>query len=235
VVTRVLGAVGLVLALCACTSGRLDRPRALPADRNAPVVYVALGDSTVEGVAATSPAHTYVSRLHERLRAVYPAASVANLGQAGAVSADVLEQQLARAIAMRPHLVTVSVGPNDITEGVAVETYERNMAAIFRTLTRETGAVVVANLLPDLAVTPRFRLSGHRAAVGARTVEFNRALQSRARDLGVELVDLYAASRAEVPVRPELVASDGYHPSDAGYARWAELTWARIEPRIATR
>jgi lysophospholipase L1-like esterase len=28
---------------------------------------------------------------------------------------------------------------------------------------------------------------------------------------------------------------DGYHPSDAGYARWAELVWAGVEARIAPR
>ena len=48
-----------------------------------------------------------------------------------------------------------------------------------------------------------------------------------------EVVDLFAASRDEVPRHPELVAGDGYHPSDAGYARWAELMWQRIATRIA--
>jgi lysophospholipase L1-like esterase len=46
-------------------------------------------------------------------------------------------------------------------------------------------------------------------------------------------VDLYSASRQEVPRRPELIGADGYHPSDEGYARWAELMWAAIEGRIA--
>ena len=48
----------------------------------------------------------------------------------------------------------------------------------------------------------------------------------------VELVDLYGPSQAEVPARPELISRDGYHPSDAGYARWAELVWAGVERRL---
>ena len=32
---------------------------------------------------------------------------------------------------------------------------------------------------------------------------------------------------------PALLGKDGYHPSDAGYARWAELMWEGIEPRLA--
>jgi lysophospholipase L1-like esterase len=48
------------------------------------------------------------------------------------------------------------------------------------------------------------------------------------------VVDLYAASRREVPGRPELLARDGYHPSDLGYARWAELMWDAVRPRIGS-
>jgi lysophospholipase L1-like esterase len=33
-------------------------------------------------------------------------------------------------------------------------------------------------------------------------------------------------------LQPELIGADGYHPSDEGYARWAELMWAAIEGRI---
>jgi lysophospholipase L1-like esterase len=49
----------------------------------------------------------------------------------------------------------------------------------------------------------------------------------------VEIVDLYLPSRDEVPRHAALLGKDGYHPSDAGYARWAELMWERIEPRLA--
>jgi len=84
-------------------------------------------------------------------------------------------------------------------------------------------------------VTPRFNRSRERDAVAAHTVRFNDALARRARAHGVQLVDLYAASQREVPLRPELIGSDGYHPSDAGYARWAELLWEGVEARIAAR
>ena len=221
-----------VLALAGGAWGREAAVRALPADRTTPLVYVALGDSTVEGIGATRPALNYVSRLHARLRAVYPKARVTNLGAGGATSADVIAGQLARAIELRPHLVPLSIGPNDITTRVSVEAYERNVDAILGRLTRETPAVVVANLLPDLAVTPRFKGSPERDAVGRHTLRFNGALARQGRAHGVELVDLYLASQREVPRRPELVWSDGYHPSDAGYARWAELVWRGVEARI---
>ncbi len=229
---RALSALALAAAaaLGGCTGGPA---RSLPDDRTAPLRYVALGDSTVEGVGATSPATTYVGQLHRRLRTVYPDARLDNLGMGGATSADVVARQLERAVALAPQLVTLSIGPNDITTHVPPADYERNVAAIFDRLTRATGAVVVANLLPDLAATPRFRADEAKPAVARLTVEFNDALARQARLRGVELVDLYGPSRVEVPAQPELMSKDGYHPSDAGYARWAELMWAGVERRLA--
>ena len=222
-------------ALGGCAGGRGRAERRLPDDTTAPLRYVALGDSTVEGVGATSAATTYVGQIHRRLQVLYPGARVDNLGAGGATSADVLERQLARAVALAPQLVTLSIGPNDITTHVPLARYERNVAAILARLTHATGAVVVANLLPDLAVTPRFRAHEAKPVVARLTVEFNEALARQARQHGVELVDLYGPSQAEVPVRPELMSRDGYHPSDAGYARWAELMWAGVERRLARR
>jgi lysophospholipase L1-like esterase len=216
--------------LAACAGSRGDRARMLPRDPAAPVLYVALGDSTVEGIGASRPDAHYVARLHQRLRTIYPRAGVVNLGLGGATSADVVDGQLERA-----QLVTLSVGPNDLTERVPVAAFERNLDTIFRRLTEETRAVVVANLLPDLAITPRFRGRETAVAVGRLTVQFNDALARAARPHGVVVVDLHAASREELPRRPELIGADGYHPSDQGYARWAELLWAGIERRRAAR
>jgi lysophospholipase L1-like esterase len=162
---------------------------------------------------------------------VYPAAQVRNLGVGGATSADVLAGQLARAVTLGPQLVTLSIGPNDITQAVPPATYERNLDGILARLTRETEAVVVVNLLPDLGVTPRFRGQPQQALVTRRTEELNDIIRRKGRAYRAALVDLHGPSRDEVPRRPELVAADGYHPSDAGYARWAELMWRGVESR----
>lgn len=222
-----LAALGAA-ALAACGGAK----GMLPADRSVPLVYVALGDSTVEGIGASSPDAGYVERIHRRLREHYPNARAVNLGAAGATSADVLAHQLDRAGLLGPQLATLSVGPNDITEGGDVGVFEGNVDQILGRLASRR-VIVVVNLLPDLAVTPRFRGRPEGPAVGRLTVRFNEALRRIADRHGAEVVDLYEPSRAEVPARPWLVASDGYHPSDAGYARWAELMWQGIERRLA--
>jgi lysophospholipase L1-like esterase len=225
------GWLSLAALLVACSS-QPNAASGLPAEPGAEVRYVALGDSTVEGVGASRRELNYVSRIHARLRERYPAAVMRNLGVGGATSADVRDRQLRPAVEFRPHLVTLSVGPNDITQGVSVQQYEGNVQAILETLSRNTPAVIVVNLLPDLGVTARFRGGPHAERVTRLSVEFNGALRRAAGRNATELVDLYTASREEVPRRPELLSRDGYHPSDAGYARWAELMWRGIEKRM---
>jgi acyl-CoA thioesterase I len=231
-VRRALATALVVSLLSGCSWTRGASARMLPADHDAPVMYVALGDSTVEGIGASRSELNYVSRLYARLREVYRNTRVENLGVGGATSVDVLARQLDRAVALAPDLVTLSVGPNDITERVPLADYTRNIDAIFGRLTSQTRAVLVVNLLPDLAITPRFRGHEAEAVVGRRSIEFNAALTRLARRHGVEVVDLYEPSRREVPARPELMAGDGYHPSDLGYARWAELMWDAVQSRI---
>ncbi len=207
--------------------------RMLPADRNQVLRYVALGDSAVYGVGASSPDRNYVSLLAARLRSVYPQTQVANLGVPGATSADVAGQQLRQAVAAKPNLITLSVGPNDITQGKDAQAYERNLNTILQTLTEETDAVIVINLIPDLAVVPRFS-GAMKDQVGRLTVRFNAAIERATRTRDVVVVDLYRPSQQEIPRHPEQVSADNYHPSDAGYARWAELIWHDLEARIAT-
>jgi lysophospholipase L1-like esterase len=227
-------AIVAMLVLMAGSSARAAAMRMLPADPGAEVVYVALGDSTVEGVGASTARNNYVGRLDARLRERYPRARTVNLGVAGATSLDVLEAQLARAIALHPHLVTLSIGPNDITGRVPSAAYAQNLDMILARLASETPAVIVVNLLPDLAITPRFRNKDSAPLVGRLSVEFNGVVARTAKRHGALVVDLYRASRREVPRHPELLSADGYHPSDLGYARWAELMWDAVRTRIGS-
>jgi lysophospholipase L1-like esterase len=235
---RRLAALTAAAVVAGCVSSAPPResprgaPRLLPAAAAASVLYIALGDSTVEGVGASAPARNYVGRLHQRLLAVYPRARLVNLGVGGATAAGVLSRQLPRALELQPDLVTLSVGPNDITRGRDLESYARDIETILGTLTDRTTAVVVVNLIPDLTLTPRFRGKEIEARLRQRVVAFNEILIRHARTHGAEIVDLYTASHREVPGRPEFIGPDHYHPSDEGYARWAELMWTGIEARI---
>ena len=75
------------------------------------------------------------------------------------------------------------------------------------------------------------RVDSLKEAIGAAPLSEGERQELLA-SLRAEIVDLYGPSRDEVPRRPELIAGDGYHPSDAGYARWAELMWTGVQRRL---
>ena len=158
--------------------------RRLPAEPAAAVLYVALGDSTVDGEGASAPDRHYVGRHYERLRAVYPSARLVNLGVGGATAADVLRWQLPKALELRPDLLTLSIGPNDITSERSLWAYARDIETILGAFTRGTTAVVVVNLIPDLTVTPRFKGKEIEPVVSKRVGAFNEVLASRAHTYG---------------------------------------------------
>lgn len=232
----VIGAAVLLIAACASTSATVNSARSpksagLPTDCARPITYVALGDSTVFGAGASSPDATYVARLGASLRAAYPLVRVVNLGMNGATAAEVLSEQVSQAVGLRPDLVTLSVGPNDIIGGRNITAFEANLAGIFETLQGQSRAAVVANLIPDMAIAPRFT-ELEKIVVEQETIAFNAVLKQDAARYGVRIVDLYGPSRNQVPNHPELVSGDGYHPSDQGYARWAQLMWPAIASAI---
>jgi lysophospholipase L1-like esterase len=206
--------------------------RRLPEQCEAPLLYVALGDSTVAGEGATSFDRSYPALLERRLQTVYPNARLQNLGIGGAVVGDVLDLQLRRAINLDPQLVTLSIGPNDINAGYSAAEYESGLRAVFDALNSSTEAVVVTNLIPDMSLARRY-FAHEKARISRATMEFNHALEQAARSYDVELVDLYAPSRALGSGYQELLSADGFHPSDLGYDRWAEFMWFGIETRIA--
>jgi lysophospholipase L1-like esterase len=204
--------------------------RLLPSDRRTPLVYVALGDSTVYGLGATSPHARYVARLFASLQWEYPAARLTNLGTCLATAADVLAQQVPDAVILQPQLVTLSVGPNDLRQGRGPDDFARRVEVILERLDRETDAAVILNALPDLASAPRFR-QAERSMVAALTRHYNHALQHVADGFGVNLVDLEIGDRPERELQ-RFFSEDGYHPSDAGYAAWAGALWEAVRARI---
>ncbi len=207
--------------------------RSLPSDRRTPLIYVALGDSTVYGLGASSPSTHYVARLFRHLQSEYPAARLLNRGASLATTADVLAHQVPDAIMDAPHLVTLSVGPNDLRHGRAPQDFARRTEVILERLERDTDAAVILNALPDLALCPRFR-EPERSMVAALTRHYNHDLQHVADSFGIELVDLGIREHAEGdPDR--FFCEDGYHPSDAGYAAWAGAMWAAVSARIPAR
>jgi acyl-CoA thioesterase I len=196
----------------------------------APLRYVALGDSYTIGTATRSPAERWPDQLVARLgTAPRGLELVANLGVNGFTSRDVIEVQLPELPALEPGFVTVLVGVNDVVQRVPEATYRENVSVIVDELVRRLPpARILVVTTPDYTVTPRGGDYGDPARQAAEIRRFNAAIAQLATQHGFSVVDIHDIS-LEAATDRSLVADDGLHPSGAQYARWVD----RIAPVVA--
>jgi len=136
--------------------------------------FVALGDSTTEGMMDPNPDGSFrgwADRLAERLAKDEPELRYANLAVRGKLARQVREEQLEAAVALEPDLASILSGLNDmLRKNCDVDVVGGHLDAIIGAL-RGTGADVLAFTLPDplpinpLAKTPAIRLRRLNAVV----------------------------------------------------------------------
>lgn len=224
-----------ILALVACGPRNYSRTRdgnttmTNNDTKDAPVTYVAVGDSTGVGVGATEGG--YPARLLKRIKQERSKATLTNLCVSGATTEDLLRDQLKQAIAARPTLVTVGIGINDIGHYVGVEKFARNFEEIVKRLKAETTAQIVVSNLPDISYAPVVPVSLREQTRGQINL-FNARIGEIAGRYGLTPVDAYTETHAVMPTHPEFFSADGFHPSDAGYEYWAKTMWPAVKSAL---
>lgn len=189
--------------------------------------YVAIGDSSTEGLDdpdGQGGYHGWANRLAARVAAAQDTPLLyANLGVRGYSTRRILDEQLEPALALRPDLVTLFSGTNDVVKrrfdadavGHDVERMQRRLI--------DAGAVVLGFTLPDLSIVlPIARPIAHRVHA------LNDALRRAAAATGAILVDF---ARHPVGSDPRLWSDDHLHANSVGHERIASaLAWALALP-----
>lgn len=179
--------------------------------------FVALGDSLTEGVGDPHPAwpngfRGWADLLAARLAAGDPGTEYANLALRGKTARDVATEQVPVALDLRPDLVTVWAGGNDLLRPVL--RLDDVLAPVDQALARlAAGAATVV-------VFTGFEISGSPVfgPVRSRVRALNAGLREVARDRGVLVADV--SERAAWRDR-RLWAQDRVHPSALGHDRLA--------------
>lgn len=208
-------------SLVACADGPPEPPQRL--------IYLALGASDAVGLGAEPITRGYVFQITNELDDRIDVVLLTNLGVPGANTEqldDVLELFVKSDV--KPGLVTVWTGANDIIRGEDADDFEDDLEGIFERLRDRTDGVIVAANIPDLTELPRFREEPDEDVTRERIEEFNQAIAAQAEDYDVLLVDLHS----EV-VEDYLVSDrDGFHPSNEGHRRIAEQFLKVILPAL---
>lgn len=190
-------------------------------------VYVALGDSTVEGLGASNKERTVPSLIHKALSLKYPKAEYYNLGRAGATIQDLIDSQLETAISLNPDFITISIGANDIFHQTQLKKFEERIDYVLWQLKWKTSSQVLINNVPDFSAA-RVYSKWIRIYGNMRVKLLNKIIRKWANKHNCLYVDLYFQSKIFSQNYPEIISDDGLHPSDTGYAIWANTIISSI-------
>ncbi|WP_062436417.1 SGNH/GDSL hydrolase family protein [Herbidospora daliensis] len=175
--------------------------------------YVAVGDSQTEGLNdgdETAGYRGWADRFAEMLAVHHPGIQYANLAIRGHRTRHVRSLQLDPALAMRPDLVTVMVGMNDLVRpGFDVDAVMADLDAVYAAFAG-AGATILTFTYPDVT-----RISAMTRHLRPRLLEFNRRIRESARRLGVIVVD---TESYEIGVDPRLWCRDRVHATPLGHS-----------------
>ena len=174
-------------------------------------LWIALGDSSTQGVGASrwelSWAHTVLERLRETTGDNW---RLVNLAMSGGRFADVSDHQIPVLHTMlpKPQLVTCVIGSNDLM-------WRRRTSGIF------ADAEEAVDLLPKRTLVSRLNGPGPRPA------ELNKIFEQGSESKDHQLFNIW-----DWPSGRGALAADRVHPSDLGYGHMAELAWTPIAAEL---
>ncbi|MCB0958022.1 MAG: hypothetical protein KDB04_00675 [Acidimicrobiales bacterium] len=194
-------------------SGRYEPARSTAA---APLVLVALGDSTLTGPGLDDERELW---LWQALHAAAPdrPVDVRSFAVGGWRVADV-RRRIGAALACQPDVAVVAVGSNDAIHGTARAAFARELDLVVEELTGRIPVVAVANVgdlgnlervPPPLSSLLRHRARGIRREIEAVVDRHPRAV----------LLDVAACDAAFA--QGGVFVADRFHPNAAGHQLWA--------------
>ena len=199
--------------------------------------YVALGDSYTIGTGLADLAQNFPSLLARRLTEETGIdVALLNLGVNGYTTADLIREELPVARGLRPELVTILIGANDIVQGSDLAAYRTRLAELYDAIAQLTLAAirVLAVSIPDFSPLPGAAPFGSPRELRARIDAFNGIAQSEAASRGFGYVDITAISR-ENNHGNDWTAADGLHPGPAQHQAIADRIWAAYRADAVSR
>jgi acyl-CoA thioesterase-1 len=199
--------------------------------------YVALGDSYTIGTGLEDESQNFPTLLARRIiDETGVDVALANLGVNGYTTTDLIREELPVARRIRPGLVTVLIGANDVVQGSSEPTYRSRLVEIYDALVALDlpATRVLAISTPDFSALPGAAPFGTPRDLRARIDAFNRIAQSEAADRGFHHADISAISREDSRGR-DWLAADGLHPGPAQHRAIADQLWSLLAPLVKER
>lgn len=195
--------------------------------------YVVLGDSTSIGQ-GTEYKNSYTYQTAEQLAKEYKV-SLTNIGVSGARAIDVQKDQLPKAVDLKPDVVLLAVGANDVTHFTSNGTFEKLVQSTIDGLRKDNcNLKIVVTGSPAMGSVSRFPF-GARQLAGYRERQLN-SVYARL----ITKNHLYSAPVAlrtgpAFAADPTLFAQDNFHPNARGYALWTPVINEALDKALASK
>jgi acyl-CoA thioesterase I len=193
--------------------------------------YLALGDSYTIGTGASSPTHSWPSIIAQRLKQqTGKKVELTNPAVNGFTTLDLIAKELSHLQRLKPDLVTILIGVNDLVRERSPADYRASLVRIYDAVSTqmEPEGRAFAVSIPNWSVVPAAREYGDPEQIRDLTDTFNDIARDEATARGFGWIDITAASISGLGT-PGWISSDGLHPGDRQYAAWAEVIWHGIK------
>ena len=191
--------------------------------------YLALGDSFTIGTGIARES-AFPSVLARRLVARGIDCEVSNPAVNGFTTDDLIRSELPLVARVRPDLVTLLIGANDLVQGSSEDRYRVQLRRIHDAL-RSAGvpaAAVHALPQPDWSLSPAGAAFGDPRDIARMIERFNDVARAEAERARARYVDLFPLMREQA--QAAMFAPDGLHPSAEAHAQWAQRLDALLTP-----
>ncbi len=179
--------------------------------------YLALGDSFTIG--SNQPASlNYPTQLAAMLRKNGDEVKLTNVAVNGYTTKDVLSQELAAIEVVKPNLITLAIGANDLVREKNLDVYRARLKEIFTKLAATKARIFVLPQ-PDWSQAPIAEGFGSREVLQEKIVSYNAVLAEEAKRVGASYVDCWPLMKRQ-GAEP-LWSNDGLHPLAKAYTGWA--------------
>lgn len=223
----------LLICLFGCEQTPDSPPIQEPPMSDSSLTYLALGDSYTIGESVPVAERWPAQLVDTLMRAGIDFDSFRIIARTGWTT-DELTQALADSMSIGTYdMVSLLIGVNNQFRGYPFDQYEREFVALLDSAIKYAGddlEKVFVVSIPDYGVTP-FGQTRDTARIAQELDQYNAYAQQICEARSIPFFNITPISREAID-EPELVASDGLHPSGEMYRQWVELMVADVQKLI---
>jgi lysophospholipase L1-like esterase len=146
---------------------------------------------------------------------------VMDRGVVGDLATEAADRFRRDVLPLKPALVLILIGTNDLAHGVAVEVILDSIGQMSQSARQQNAQVILCSVLPSRGEAARIRPR-------EQVERLNTGLRALATSQGAGYLDLYSAVSNERGEFAEIFSDDGLHPNGAGYRRMTQTVLPQL-------